>query len=105
MRKLTIAAATGVAALTLTLAAGNLQRCDVGDTDFEPGGTDFGDQERCRVTHRGSVSCPLGLCFRSQIDGALYADIVEMLVEETSRRTPAADAQHFKKIVIGGKLA
>src|ERR1700751_2261158 len=45
------------------------------------------------------LSRPFGLRFRPQIDGAFYADIGEVLVEETARRPLAVRAQHFEEIV------
>src|ERR1700732_2175966 len=52
-----------------------------------------------------SLSRPFGLRFGPQIHGALDADIVEMLVQETARGALAADVQHVEEIVIGRKLA
>src|SRR5580692_5647549 len=52
-----------------------------------------------------SLSRPFGLRLRPQIHGALDADIVEMLVQETARGALAADVQHVEEIVIGRKLA
>src|SRR5579862_2628919 len=51
------------------------------------------------------LSRPFGLRFRAQIDRALHADIVEMLVEETPRRALAAQVQHLEEIVVGRQLA
>ena len=64
------------------------------------------DKKRRYIGHaRLAVSRPLGLRLGPQIDGALHADIVEMLVEETPRRALAADVQHFEEIVVGRELA
>src|SRR5579864_211141 len=54
---------------------------------------------------RTSLSRPFGLRFGPQIHRALYADIVEMLVEETAGGALAADMQHFEEIVVGRELA
>src|SRR5579863_8905629 len=52
-----------------------------------------------------SVSRPLGLRLGAQIHRTLDADIVEMLVEKATGGALAAEPQHFKKIIIGRKLA
>src|SRR5579884_1610827 len=52
-----------------------------------------------------SLSRPLGLRLRLQVDRASDADIVEVLVQKAARRALAADAQHLEKIVVGRQLA
>src|SRR5436309_9753315 len=52
-----------------------------------------------------NLSRPLGLRLGPQIDRALHADIVEVLVEKAPRRALAADMEHVEKIVIGRKPA
>src|SRR5690242_12658674 len=54
---------------------------------------------------RSSLSRPFRLCFGAQIDRALDADIVEMLVQEMPRRALAADMKHFKEVKISRKPA
>src|SRR5208282_1732359 len=53
----------------------------------------------------GNLSRPLGLRLRPQVDGALHADIVEMVVQKTPRGAHAADVQHVEEIVIGREFA
>lgn len=77
------------------------KRRNVGHADFEPGGADFSSEERRIVRHFVTVSRPLGARLGPQIDGALLADIVEMLIHEAPRRALAAHVQHLKKIVVG----
>ena len=82
------------------------KRRDVGNADIEPGGADLGGTQRRHIDHDARmVSRPLGLRFGPQIDRALHADIVKMLVEETPRRPLAVDAQHLEEIVVGRQLA
>src|SRR5215469_5324949 len=58
-----------------------------------------------RAGTRSSLSCPFGLRFGAQIDRALHADIVKVLVEEMPRRALAADVEHVKEVVIVRKSA
>src|SRR5690242_2101092 len=52
-----------------------------------------------------SLSRPFGLRFGAQVDRALHADIVKVLVEETPPRALAADVEHIEEVVIGRKPA
>src|SRR5215831_9347170 len=52
-----------------------------------------------------SLSRPLGLRLRLQIDRALHADLIEMLIQKSPGSALAADAQHFEEIVVGRELA
>src|ERR1700722_802799 len=52
-----------------------------------------------------SVSRPLDLRLRAQIDGAPFADIAEMLVHEPPRSAFAAQAQHLEEIIVRGEFA
>src|ERR1700724_3090698 len=52
-----------------------------------------------------SLSRPFGLRFGRQVHGALDADIVEILIQETPGGAVCADMQHVEEIVVGRKLA
>src|SRR5579862_2450615 len=52
-----------------------------------------------------SLSRPLGLRLRAQVDGRFHPDIVEVLIEKPPCRALAADMQHVEEIIVGRKLA
>jgi hypothetical protein len=52
-----------------------------------------------------NLSRPFGLRLGAQVDRALYADIVEVVVKETPRRAFAAEVKHVEKVIIGGEPA
>src|SRR5689334_4475936 len=54
---------------------------------------------------RRSLSRPFGLRFGAQIDRALHADIVKVLIKEVPRRAFAAEMEHVEEVVIGRKSA
>src|SRR6516162_5577557 len=52
-----------------------------------------------------NLSSPFGARFRGEIDRAFHADIIEVLVKETPRRTLAAHMEHVEEVIVVGKSA
>ena len=81
------------------------KRGDVGNADIKPRGADLGGNQRRHVPMRQyNVSRPLGLRFGGQVDRALHADIVEMVIQKPAGGALAVDMQRLKEIVVGRNL-
>src|SRR5258708_1045178 len=68
-------------------------------------GTRSGFRVRGFASPRNDELSPLDPGFRGKVDGAVPADVVEMPVEEFSRRALAGAMQQFEEVVIGFHLA
>src|SRR5262249_3173317 len=95
----------------------DIQRGDVGNTDFEPGRSDLGREKRSAheqilaqspalAQRRNGLQLlvllsQLRLCPSGKIYRAAAADILKMGVKETSRRTLTEFAQHLEIVVVG----
>src|SRR5215470_7062366 len=95
----------------------DIQRGDVGNTDFEPGRPDLGREKRsahewilaqiaCTAQRRNGLQLlvllsQLRLCPSGKIYRAAASDILKMRVKETSRRTLTEFAQHLEIVVVG----
>src|SRR5579872_4071825 len=90
------------AALTIASSASVVMSATQTSSRAEPTSA---EQSGVTCTMRAILSRPFGLRLGAQIDRALDADVVEMLVEKAARGALAADAQRFEEVEVGGQFA